>query len=442
MTVNMGRRNFLKGTFYGSAVTVGLPILDCFLNTNGTAFAATGQQLPSIFGSWFQYLGMNPGRWVPEKVGTEYVNNIELAMFERWKPRINLVSGANYYLDGRPVETHRTGVQIATLGGIPTGRESGASLDSDIADVIGTSTRFRSIDVTGTGGRLSVSKRAGAAYNPAEASPEALYRRIFGPEFQDPNSAEFIPSTKILAKQSVLSQVKEQRQQVMRAVGAADRARLDEYFTSLRQLEQQIAMQTEKPAPLPACAVLDELGEEAAPSAEVTAVERNVDLFGTLIAHALACGQTRVFNFAMNTQGCHKAGSTNGWHAYTHEEPIDEVLGYQREVTWFILWANNLFANFIDKLEKMPEGNGSVLDRTLILWQTDHGYARTHTMDNVSIMTVGNAGGRFRTGRHIAFSGDPASRVGLTVQQGFGVPISNWGTLSNAATKPVTDMLA
>lgn len=442
MTVDKGRRNFLKGTFYGSAVTVGLPFLDCWLDTGGTALAATGQKLPSIFGSWFQYLGFNPGRWVPAKIGPDYDNNVELAMFNRWKHRINVISGANYYLDGRPVETHRTGVQIATLGGIPTGRESGASLDSDIADIIGTGTRFRSIDVTGTGGRLSVSKRAGAAYNPAEASPAALYRRIFGPEFQDPNSAEFTPSTQMLAKQSVLSQVAEQRRKVMQQVGAADRARLDEYFTSLRQLEQQVAMQLERPAPLPACTIMDPIDDEAEPSAEVSAVERNVDLFGGLIAHALACGQTRVFNVAMNTQGCRKAGSTQTWHGYTHEEPIDEQLGYQREVTWFILWANRVFANFIHKLETTPEGAGSVLDRTLILWQTDHGYARTHTMDNVSIMTVGNAGGLFRTGRHIAFSGDPAARVGLTVQQGFGVPISSWGSLSNAATRPVTEMLA
>lgn len=442
MKPKISRRDVLKGTFYGATITVGLPILECLLNDSGTAYAATGQPLPNIFGSWFQYLGFNPGRWVPNKVGPDYTNNIELKMFDRFKDRMNIVSGANYFLDGRPVETHRTGVQIAMLGGIPTGRESGASLDSDIADVIGTRTRFRSIDVTGTGGQTSVSKRAGAAYNPAEPSPEALYRRIFGPDFQDPNAAEFKPSTKVLAKQSVLSQVSEQRQKLMRVVGASDRARLDAYFTSVRQIEKQLAMQNEKPAPLPACRVPGGIGEEAAPGTEVRTVERNIDLFGSLIANALACGQTRVFNVTMNTQGCHKEGSTNGWHAYTHEEPIDEELGYQREVTWFILWANNLFANFIHKLESMPEGAGSVLDRTFILWQTDHGYARTHTMDNVSIMTVGNGGGVFRTGQHIALSGDPASRVGLTVQQGFRVPISSWGTASNTATRPVTDLLA
>ncbi|MGA1424013.1 MAG: DUF1552 domain-containing protein [Steroidobacteraceae bacterium] len=439
--MSTSRRGFLRGTFAGSAVAVGLPFLDCFLNESGTALAGTGQPLPSVFGNWFQYLGLNPGRWVPDQTGSNYKNKVELAMFDPWKERVNLISGGYYHLDGRPVETHKTGVQIATLGGIPSGRESGASLDSDIADIIGRQTRFQTLDVTGTGGRFGVSKRAGAAYKPVEASPAALYRRIFGPDFKDPNAAEFVPSTKALAKASVLSQVSDQRRAVLKAVGASDRARLDEYFTSLRQLEKQVAMQLEPPEPLPACKPPPSVAPEADPGAEVTAVERNIDLFTSLLIHAVTCGQTRVFNVTMNTQGCRKAGSTQTWHGYTHEEPIDDALGYQPETTWFIMWANQLFANFLGKLEATPEGAGSVLDRMLVLWQTDHGYARTHTMDNVTTMTVGNAGGLFLTGRHIALAGDPVTRVGLTVQQGFGVRVSAWGSQSNRATRPITDML-
>jgi hypothetical protein len=145
------RRGFLRGTFAGSAVAVGLPFLDCFLNESGTALAGTGQALPSVFGNWFQYLGLNPGRWVPDQTGSNYRNKVELAMFDPWKERINLISGGYYHLDGRPVETHKTGVQIATLGGIPSGRESVASLDSDIAtrttNPYNVSGRIRGLDV-------------------------------------------------------------------------------------------------------------------------------------------------------------------------------------------------------------------------------------------------------------------------------------------------------
>ncbi len=441
MTTLQNRRNVLKGMIGGAAVTVGLPFLDAFLNANGTALAQTGAALPTVFGTWLQYLGFNPGRWIPDRVGKGYNNNTELKVFDPFKERMNIVSGANYFLDGRPVETHRTGAQIATLGGIPTGRDSGPSLDSIIADSIGTRTRFRSIEVSLMGDRRSYSKRAGAAVNPSEPSPDALYKRIFGPEFQDPNAGEFTPDAKVVAKRSVLSAVADQRHAIMGQLGAADRARLDEYFTSVRQIENQLAMKLEKPAPLPACHV-PAAKQEVQPGEEVSQVTANTKLFADLLANAVACGQTRVFNVFMDAQGARKAGSTNGWHGYTHEEPIDEKLGYQKEVTWFILWANQVCAEFLTTLQNQKEGPGSVLDRTLILWQTDHGYARTHTMDNLPVMTIGNAGGRFKTGMHIPFSGDPATRMGLTVMQGFGVSMSTWGSLSNQTQKPVTEILA
>ncbi|MHB1207009.1 MAG: DUF1552 domain-containing protein, partial [Rhodospirillaceae bacterium] len=205
------RRNILRGTAYGAAITVGIPFLDCFLDNNGTALAATGQALPVCFGTWYQGLGFNPGRWIPATVGAGYKNNVELKIFDPFRDRMNIISGTKYFLDGRPLETHTTGWQIASQGAIPTGVSTGASLDSQIADVIGTRTRFRSIEVSIGGGRQSYSKRAGSASNPAEPSPAALYTRIFGPEFKDPNAAAFTPDAMTMARDSVLSAVKDER---------------------------------------------------------------------------------------------------------------------------------------------------------------------------------------------------------------------------------------
>ncbi len=78
----------------------------------------------------------------------------------------------------------------------------------------------------------------------------------------------------------------------------------------------------------------------------------------------------------------------------------------------------------------------------VILWQTDHGYARTHTMDNVPMMTAGLAGGRLKGGIHVSAVGDPATRMGLTAQQLMGVPLKNWGTQSNQTSKTFTEILA
>ena len=86
--------------------------------------------------------------------------------------------------------------------------------------------------------------------------------------------------------------------------------------------------------------------------------------------------------------------------------------------------------------------NEAVLDRVAILWQTDHSYARTHTMDALPIMTAGRAGGRLKTGMHLSLPGDPATRLGLTLQQAMGVPLKTWGALSNETSKTVTELLA
>ncbi|HEY5760546.1 MAG TPA: DUF1552 domain-containing protein, partial [Steroidobacter sp.] len=244
-----------------------------------------------------------------------------------------------------------------------------------------------------------------------------------------------------MARRSVLSAISEERKDVMRRVGASDRARLDEYFTSLRQVEQQLDMELQKPAPMAACSIPEKI-EQAETGRNVGAVESNNKLFAGLLAHAIACGQTRVFNMNFGTQGLRTPGGVRDWHSLTHEEPIDPKLGYQKDVTWFIEFATRTFADFLTTLDSYKEGPGSVLDRTLVLWQTDHGYARTHTMDDLPILTVGSGNGRLKTGLHVVATGDPTTRVGLTVQQAMGVPLNSWGRLSNETSKPLTDIIA
>lgn len=441
MTRKLNRRSLLRGMMGGAVVSVALPFIDYFLDESGKALAATGKELPLGFGTWFQSLGLTPGRWMPNVIGPDYVNNIELELFNPYRDRMNIISGTSYFLDGRPLETHTTGVQIATQGAIPLGAYSPASIDSAIADVIGTKTRFRSIEVAFNGHRKSVSKRTGSAMNASETSPVALYQRLFGDGFRDPNSSEFTPDPAVLARKSVLSIVAEDRHALMRGVGVADRSRLDEYFTSVRQIEQQLDIMLQQPASLSACSVPEKPDEEQ-PGLTADRAFRNISLFGELLAHAFACDQTRVFNVLFGSAGFRLPGGVRDWHSLTHEEPIDPELGYQKDTTWFVNWANQAFANFLEQLDSMREGPDSVLDRIVVLWQTDHGYARTHSMDNLPIFTVGSANGRLRTGIHVSAPGDPATRAGLTVQQALGVPVHKWGELSNETSKTINDIIA
>ncbi len=442
MSAPLNRRTLLRGSLAGAAVSMALPVLEGFLNTNGTALAATGKPLPQVFGTWFQALSFTPGRWLPEQVGKDYESKVELKPLDRFKNRMNLFSGMKYFHDSRPMEDHRSGWMIGSSGGLQVGSAAPPSIDSIIADHIGTTTRFRSLEVSLSGGRNSISRRANSpTYNPSEPSPAALYNRVFGPEFKDPNAAQFTPDALALARKSVLSVVAEDRKAFTARLGAADRARMDEYFTSVRQIENQLEIELQKPAPLEACAKPGRV-DEAGLGNTTDVVEPNTKLFGQLLAHALSCDQTRVINVHLGIHSAiRKTGGALAWHSLTHEEPTDERLGYQPQVAWFINWANQNFASFLSILEQTKEGPGTLLDRIALLWITDHGDARIHSVDNVPIITVGNAGGRLKSGYHLSAPGDPSTRVGLTLQQAFGVPVNSWGLLSNATGKTFSEIM-
>ncbi|MGE3476413.1 MAG: DUF1552 domain-containing protein [Rhodospirillaceae bacterium] len=449
MRPQLDRRTVLRGTLGGAAIGVGLPVLDAVLNDNGTALAATGQPLPVVFGTWLQSMGLNPGRWVPAKTGAGFENNTELKVFDAYRDRMNVFSGMRYYLDGRPHVTHVSGCQIASTGGLyaagqgvnDSRGDSGPSVDAVIADRIGARTRFRSLEVCFSGKPKTWSRRSGSVINASEASPAALYARIFGPDFKDPNAAEFTPDPQVMARQSVLSLVGEQRKDFVAKLGAADRVRVDEYFTALRRIEEQLALELERPQRVEACVRPGDLKENT-PGTLVDDAEANAKLFAGLLSHAIACDQTHVFNVCFDSETYRRSSSAMNWHMLSHEEPIDPTLGFQKDTTWFITWANKVTADFFDTLRATKEGPGSLFDRMVILWQTDHSDARSHSLDNVPVFTFGNAGGRLKTGLHIPCPGDPVTRVSLTLQQALGVSASVWGDGSNKTTATVTEILA
>ena len=138
------RRTVLRGVLGGAGVTLGLPLLDCFLNTNGTALAS-GAPLPVVFGTWFWGCGFNPGRWEPKKVGEGYDMNIETMPLQPFRDRINVISGTQVYLDGKPAKSHVTGLMAIITGDAPRDTPEYGSLDSIVADQIGAPTWSNSI---------------------------------------------------------------------------------------------------------------------------------------------------------------------------------------------------------------------------------------------------------------------------------------------------------
>ncbi len=442
----ISRRTVLRGVLGGGAsVAVGLPVLECVLNTNGTAYAATGASLPPCFGTWFWGLGLSPGHWEPTTTGADYILPDHLASLAPIKEKMNLFSGMQVFLDGKANQNHYSGAQCQATGMVSrNGSDYTTSIDHVIGETIGKGTRFRSIEMACDGdGQAGWSARGSNGMNPSEISPLQLYARIFGDGFVDPGVADFKPDPAVMVRRSVLSAVSDQRKSLMATVSASDRARLDEYFTSLRDLEQKLAFELERPEPLPACAVpgeatTDDIGPLLG---QVGQTHRH---FAQLAAHALACGQTRVFNLTLGNafSRLRIPGEPSGYHSLTHEEPIDTERGYQPKCKWLAEQCMAFFAELVQTLDSIQEGDGTLLDRTVVFAFTDHGEARMHSMKRFPILTAGSGGGRMRTGLHVAAEGDAATRVGYTLQNAFGVVSGAWGTESNEVLQPFSEVLA
>jgi hypothetical protein len=139
-----------------------------------------------------------------------------------------------------------------------------------------------------------------------------------------------------------------------------------------------------------------------------------------LLVMAVACNQTRVFNMALTNSGSevHMKGDPNSHHIYTHEETVDATLGYQRTTTIFVERNMQALAYFIDALATIKEGDGSLLDHCLLFAHSDTSYAKTHSVIGIPVILAGKAGGKMKTGIHVAGNGDPVSRIGLTCLRG------------------------
>lgn len=437
------RRQVLRGMLGGGAVSVGLPFLECFLDGHGTALA-NGAPLPVRFGTWFWGLGMNEKIWVPDKVGPDYDLKPELAALAPVRQHVNIFSRHRTDLGGRPPMVHYSGWVLLRCGQAPANATDlpGRSIDVTIGEALGGGAPLPSLELTATGKRGdSYSFHGTSAVNPPEVSPLEAYRRVFGADFQDPNAPGFRPNPKIMIRESVLSAVREDSASLRRTLSSSDRHRLDQHFTALREMEQRLALQLKKPPPAPACHVPPTPPPEIPTGEDVALLNERHDLMTDVLATALACNQTRVFNMFYGGFNAGKKGLPSTHHIITHEESDNEQ-GYQEMHSWFIRQAMGAWARFVAALASVPEGAGTVLDNTLIYAHSEHDFARLHSYNGIPMMTAGRAGGRIRSGIHVDGRHQAlASELGVTLLRGMGLETEAWGEGAMRTTKAISEVL-
>lgn len=442
------RRSIMRGALYGSAVAVGIPTLDLFLDNNGEALA-NGRPLPVRFGTYFWGLGLTDTpqgtRWVPTKQGADYEITPELESIRALKNKVSVFSGFRAIGDGKPNLVHWSGIG-SIMSGVAPGKTTimdAPSLDITVAQAIGQSTRFRALDISASGKPISHSTYSGTAYATPEITPLSLYQRLFGDGFQDPNNPDWAPDPRVMLRQSVLSAVKDQRDALQAGVGQADRVKLDQYYTSVREMEKQLEMQLERPEHNAACLVPERPGE-ARRGASVDIVNANSKMMARLLAMGLVCNQTNVFNFihSAGASETYLPGDSKIYHQYSHDEPTDAELGYQVTTSKLAGVVMEALGDFLTELDSVQEGNGTVLDNSIVLAYSDTGYAKIHSLENIPMFLAGGAGGRHKAGQHIHTTGEPVTRVSLTAMQLAGAPVGEFGDGAMKTSQPMTEVMA
>lgn len=422
----LSRRRFLRGVLGGMTAAVALPWLEATSGRVGSLMAEAGA-FPTRFGLFVWGNGVVPSAWVPTTTGREYELSYLLEPIAAIKDKCTLVTGTAQKVPN--IQPHWSGASGLLTGKPLLFKPSGghtmpdATVDQIVARAVGNDTRFRSIEFGARPGE-GLSFNGPDNPNPPEASAFQLFNRVFGPDFREPGSSAE-PDPALRFRQSVLDLVTEDIGRFERGLGASDRARLDQHLTSVREIETRLARLAENPANLEACRRPETpLEEYPDRDGRPQLIELNRAMCD-IVALALACDQTRVFSNYITSplNNLLLATASGGHHQLTHDEPGDQPM-----VQAVVRQIMGEFTYFVQALDAIPEGDGTLLDHTVLLGSSEIAYGRTHGLDEFPLLLAGSAGGRLVQGTHIrsAIAANTNSvtlslmRAVGVLQQGFG----------------------
>ena len=425
---SLPRRTFLRGV----GATLALPLLDA-MTPALTAAAAPKLRLG------FVYIphGVIMDDWTPKTAGAGLEFTPILKPLESLRPSLLVVSNL-----AAPLQN--TGSHAAAAGswitGVPPKRtdgpdfRAGTTIDQIVAKQIGQDTTFPSLEVATedfTGLVGACDPGYSCAYMntlvwqtpttplPMEINPRVVFERLFG---GGATREERIARMRI--DRSILDLVKADLSDLDRGLGPADRGRLDEYLTHVREVERRIQA-TEKQADT-------QLEVPAAPVGVPESFEEHVGLMFELLALAYEADLTRVFTFMMAREVSQRTypqiGITEPHHSISHHGNKPEKIAGHAKINAYHV---GLFAKFLERLRAAKDGDGTLLDHSLIVYGSGMSNGNGHTPYPLPFVMAG-LNDRFKGNRHvIAPDQTPSASAMLTLGRAFGAEIDSFGLSSS-----------
>ena len=394
---SLSRRRFLRG----AGIALSLPLLDAmrpaFARAVAPSSAAEAGATPRRMFAICNNLGLLPDQFFPADSGRDYSLSPYLETLAPHRDEFTVFSGVSHpdVDGGHPADNcFLTAAPHPGRGGF----RNTISLDQYIAERLGHLTRFPSLNlgVNVQQGMRSLSWTSSGVLIPCEESAADVYRRMFLQGSPDEMEHQI---RKLELGESILDAVAGQAKSLQRQVGVRDRERLDQYFTSVRELEQRMQMSKEwerkpKPkttAPMPL--------DPANPRAYMEKVELMYDMarlaFETDSTRSIALLLDSVNSPAIDLDG---VKITDGYHNLSHHGRSDSKITQLKAIDQ---WHMKLLDKLFTQLKSVREDGETLLDRSMILYGTNLGNANTHVTTNLPTIF---AGGGFKHGQHLAFS--------------------------------------
>lgn len=437
MATQLSRRTVLRGL--GTAIA--LPCLEAMLPR--ASFGATAAVAPGPKRLAWLYVpnGVDLQNWTPATFGTDYELTSTLQPLAKFKSKMMVVSGlnaekANANGDGpgdhaRAMAAYLTGVQPRKTEGANI--HLGISADQAAADKIGHLTRFPSLELGVTEGQ-SVG-RCDSGYSCAylhnlswrnentpvvkDCIPQSVFDRMFSAG--DPNESAEARVRREEKRKSVLDFVLSDAKSMQGKVGMNDKRKIDEYLTSIREVELRMSKaaigDASKP---PAGAVRPEAFDIGTKKMGVSSTSEKYDVHLPLMIDmmilAFQADLTRVLTLPFADEESNQtypfADANVAHHGTSHHQgdPAKQAL-----LAKINLWHAKQLAYLLEKLDSIQEGNGSILDNSLIAYGSGNADGNKHNHDNLPLLLLGKGGGTVRTGRHVKFENLPITNMWLSM---------------------------
>ncbi len=425
----LSRRCFLRGV----GVALSLPFLESMLPGFARAATTAGSPLapgakPRRMFGICNNLGLLPDLFFPQGEGKDYQASPYLDLLSEHRNDFTVMSGVSHpNVDGG----HPADISFLTAAPHPASSsfKNTISLDQHIAEHIGSQTRFPSLTLAVNTSSRSLSWTGSGVAIPPEESAAAVFRQLFLQGSPEEVEAQI---RKLDTGRSILDVVAAQSRRLQRSVGARDRERLDQYFTSVRDLENRMqASKGWERTPKPVVNVEPPV-DPASPALYMAKVKNMYDLAKL----AFETDSTRSITLMLNSVGTpvvrvRGADITEDYHNLSHHGKSEDKLKQLRVLDeWQMKLLNGLFSD----LKTVQEDGESLMDRTMVLYGSNLGDANAHSTINMPTLF---AGGGFKHGQHLAFDRErnyPLPNLFVSMLQRMGIEEEKFASSTGTMT--------